>query len=290
MKDLAGRVAVVTGAASGIGLALATALAARGMRLVLADIEEQALQRAEQELRAGGAEVIGVQSDVAEQSSVERLANAALERFGAVHVVCNNAGVSLASRAAVWEASTADWQWMLDVNVWGVIHGVRTFVPILLEQEEGHLVNTASIAGLIPAVLGIYSVTKHAVVAISEAVQLQLAARQAKVGVSVLCPGWVQTRIDDAERNRQGRYLDEVPESVPAEVVAARRALVAGGTPPGLVAESVVDAILAGRFYVLPHPEFMPLVQARFEDIERSQPPRMVDITTIQPPRPAGAR
>jgi short-subunit dehydrogenase len=157
-------------------------------------------------------------------------------------------------------------------------------VPVLLEQDEGHLVNTASIAGLIPAAMDIYSVTKHAVVAISEAVQLQLAARQAKVGVSVLCPGWVRTRIDDAERNRPSKYSGEGPADVPAEGVAARRALVASGTPPSFVAASVLDAIRADRFYVLPHPEWMALVHSRVENIERGDPPRMVEIGTIREP------
>ena len=286
MKELTGRVAVVTGAASGIGLALATAFAHQRMKLVLADIETPALERAESTLRSRGAEVIAVRVDVSQQQDVEQLASAAVEAFGAVHVVCNNAGVSLASRAPIWQATIGDWQWMLNVNVWSVIHGVRTFVPLLLQQSEGHLVNTASIAGLIPATLGIYSVTKHAVVAISEAVQLQLAASGAHVGVSVLCPGWVQSRITDAERNRPRQYLDGSEIGVDPAVAAAREALVANGTPPSFVADSVLDAIRTGRFYVLPHPEWFSLIQARTEHIQGGQPPSVPDLASVQLPRP----
>jgi NAD(P)-dependent dehydrogenase (short-subunit alcohol dehydrogenase family) len=285
VKDLTGRVAVVTGAASGIGYALAGAFAREGMKLVLADIEAPALQQAEASLRANGAEVIALATDVSRQDQVEQLASGALEAFGAVHVVCNNAGVSLASRAPVWDATIADWQWMLNVNVWSVIHGIRTFVPILLQQTEGHLVNTASIAGLIPSVLGIYSVTKHAVVALSEAVQLQLAASSANVGVSVLCPGWVQTRITEAERNRPVEYRDGPPVTVEPAVAAARSALIGSGTPPSFVADCVVDAIRTGRFYVLPHPEWISVVKTRAEDVELGQPPRVPDLGSIQHPR-----
>jgi NAD(P)-dependent dehydrogenase (short-subunit alcohol dehydrogenase family) len=278
VNDLTGKVAVVTGAASGIGLALATAFASQHMKLVLADIEERPLHDAEQSLRSGGAEVIAVATDVAQQAHMERLAKATVDTFGAVHVVCNNAGVSLARRAPIWEASTADWQWMLNVNVWSVIHGIRAFVPILVEQDEGHVVNTASIAGLIPGVLGVYSVTKHAVVALSEALQLQLAERHSRVAVSVVCPGWVKTRIGEAERNRP----DAVPVVVDDDVAARRRALVATGTPPSFVADSVLDAIRSKRFYILPHPEWISLVTTRAKDIATGSPPRTVDLGTVQ--------
>jgi short-subunit dehydrogenase len=195
--------------------------------------------------------------------------------------VCINAGVSIASEAPLWQASITDWQWMLDVNMWSVIHGVRIFVPILLELDEGHIVNTASIAGLIPAVMGIQR---------DEACsggnlggrQLQLAVCQTNVGESVLCPGWVQTRIDNSERNRLGKYLAEGPVDVPARVIAERRGLLAGGTPPSFVAASVLDAIRADQFYVLPHPEWMSLVRSPVEDIERGEAPRSADISTIQ--------
>lgn len=288
MKDLSSRVAVVTGAASGIGFALANAFASQGMKVVLADVEQEALEHAERSIRSSGAETLAVRTDVSEQSQVEDLAHAALQHFGAIHVVCNNAGVSIESRAPVWEATLADWEWMLSVNLWGVIHGVRTFVPILLEQSEAHVVNTASIAGLIPATLGIYSVTKHAVVALSEALQLQLAARQARVGVSVLCPGWVRTRIAEAERNRPPHFQDAKTVPVDPDVAAARRALISSGTSPELVADSVIDAIRAERFYVLPQPEWLPLIRSRTESIERGLPPSVPDLGVIQHPVSAG--
>jgi NAD(P)-dependent dehydrogenase (short-subunit alcohol dehydrogenase family) len=284
VKDLKDRVAVVTGAASGIGFALAECFASEGMKLVLADVEEEALARSERSLRSSGAEVVSVPTDVSDPDQVEHLAIAALSAFGAVHVVCNNAGVSVGSRAPLWEASRADWEWVVGVNMWGVINGVRTFVPILLEQDRGHVVNTASIAGLIPATLGIYSVTKHAVVAVSEALQLQLAARGAAVGVSVLCPGWVHTRIADAERNRPERYQQQTPAEVDAAQAAARQALIAGGAPPSTVAASVLDAIRQERFYVLPHPEWLPLVRQRAEDIEHGRPPTVPDLAAVQTP------
>jgi len=197
-------------------------------------------------------------------------------------VVCNNAGVGLGNRRPVWQASVADWEWMLGVNLWGVIHGVRTFIPALLDQPEAHIVNTASIAGLIPAVLGIYSVTKHAVVALSEALQLELAAAHAHVGVSVLCPGWVQTRIGEAERNRPERFQNATSVEVDPAVAAARRALVQSGTRPEMVAACVVDAVRSGRFYVLPHPEWIDVVIKRTQAIEQGNPPAVMDLGTIQ--------
>ena len=282
MKTLTDRVAVVTGAASGIGFALATAFANEGMKVVLADIEQPRLDQACHTLTGQGAEVLAVRTDVSEQRSVEHLRDAALHRFGAIHVVCNNAGVSLRSRAPIWRASVADWQWMLGVNMWGVIHGVRTFVPVLLDQPEAHIVNTASIAGLIPAVLGIYSVTKHAVVAISESLQQQLSATHANVGVSVLCPGWVRTRIGDAERNRPAHLDNHVRETIAPDLEAARSALLASGTTPEMVAGCVVDAIRTERFYVLPHPEWMSVVRDRTDAIGRGEPPTLVDLGSIQ--------
>jgi NAD(P)-dependent dehydrogenase (short-subunit alcohol dehydrogenase family) len=276
VQQLRGRVAVVTGAASGIGFGLAERFAAEGMKVVLADIKEEALARAEGSLRSSGAEIVAIVTDVSEADQVARLARAALDAFGAVHVVCNNAGVGTSNVTPIWEENRADWDWVLGVNLWGVINGIRSFVPILLEQDQGHVVNTASIVGLLPGTMGIYSVTKHAVVALSEALQMQLAARGARVGVSVLCPGIVQTRITDSERNRPDRYPVQTPSSVHAAAQQQWELLrqrVEAGTPPSQVASVVVEAIRDERFYVLTHPEFLPRVRQRLEDIENGRPP-----------------
>ena len=278
MKSLKGRVAVVTGAASGIGLALAERLAAEGMKVVLADVEAEALARAESSLRSTGAEVLAVPTDVSKADQVDRLAQQSREAFGGIHVLCNNAGVGATSGAAFWEMTQADWEWVLSVNLWGAINGMRTFVPLLLEQEEGHVVNTASMAGLntsAPGSMGVYSVSKHAVVALSESLQVSLQIRGAKVGVSVLCPAWVRTNISDSKRNRPAEYPVTEPERTPQATAAIEyvSSLVAAGSPPADMAAVVVDAIREQRFYVLPHREALPGVRQRMEDILEDRSP-----------------
>ena len=278
MKSLKGRVAVVTGAASGIGFALAERFAAEGMKVVLADVEVEPLGRAEHSLRSAGAEVLAVPTDVSKADQVDRLAQQAPETFGAIHVVCNNAGVGATSGAAFWEMTRADWEWVLGVNLWGAINGMRAFTPILLEQEEGHIINTASMAGLntsAPGSMGVYSVTKHAVVALSESLQVSLAIRGAHVAVSVLCPAWVQTNISESIRNRPAEYPSNEPERTPQAAAAIEyvKHLVATGTPPAKIAATVVDAIYKQRFYVLPHPEALPGVRQRMEDILEDRSP-----------------
>jgi NAD(P)-dependent dehydrogenase (short-subunit alcohol dehydrogenase family) len=265
MKELQGKVAVITGAASGIGRAVADAAAAAGMKVVLADIEEAALKEADASLGATGAEVLSVVTDVSVATSVDDLRDQALARFGAVHLVHNNAGVAVGG--PLWTVTEADWKWILGVNLWGVIHGIRAFVPVLLEQGEGHVVNTASLAGLTsPAMLGPYNVTKHSVVTMSETLYRDLAAVGSRVGVSVLCPGFVQTRIADSERNRPDwAPAAERPDGVAFQGVV--RQLVAGGIQPTDVAEKVLHAVRNNRFYILTHDDTRAMVETRLRDI-----------------------
>jgi NAD(P)-dependent dehydrogenase (short-subunit alcohol dehydrogenase family) len=273
MHTFRGRVAVVTGAASGIGFGLAERFAAEGMRVVLADIEEPPLAAAAQRLRSTGADVVHVRCDVSRAEDVDRLAAEAVSAFGAVHVLCNNAGVADTSGASIWEASLEDWQWVVGVNFWGVVYGIHTFVPLLLQQDEGYVVNTASAAGLLPATLGSYSATKHAVVAVSESLQMQLSAIGAHVGVSVLCPGAVATRIMEAERNRPGGARTAPPSNPSARPIMERlRHAIPAGMPPSEIAAHVVEAMRQERLYILPHPAVLEAVRERVEDIEAGRP------------------
>jgi NAD(P)-dependent dehydrogenase (short-subunit alcohol dehydrogenase family) len=271
MEDLQGKVAVITGGASGIGKAVAQRAATEGMRIVVADIEEGPLRDAENELTNRGAEAIGVVTDVSDAASVRSLRDAALDRFGAVHLVHNNAGVGLGG--PIWDVTEEDWRWILGVNLWGVIHGVATFVPLLIEQGEGHVVNTASIAGLTTAAfLGPYNATKQAVVAISETLFKDLQALEAPIGVSVLCPGFVQTRIAESDRNRPAWAPDREGGGV-AELRAAVQQMVDSGIPTEAVADKVIDAVRTNTFYILTHPELTAGLETRFEDILEGRPP-----------------
>jgi len=272
VENLDGKVAVITGGASGIGRAVADRAVAEGMKVVLADIEKRPLEVAVDDLAANGAEALGVVTDVSDAASVQALRDRALDRFGAVHLVHNNAGIGLGG--PIWEVSEADWRWILGVNLWGVVHGVATFTPLLIEQGEGHIVNTASVAGLIAApFLGPYNATKQAVVAISETLYKDLQAVGAPVGVSVLCPGFVQTRIAESERNRpEWAVADhEVPGA--EEVRGVVRSLVDGGIAAARVADRVIDAVLGNTFYILTHPELDAAITARFDDIMQRRAP-----------------
>jgi len=268
MKDLDGRVAVVTGGASGIGRGMAEAFAACGMKLVLADIEDEALDATVAALADDGADVIGVRCDVADAASVTAARDETLSHFGAVHVLCNNAGVGTGGDP-IWEAPIEDWNWVMGVNLTGVLHGIRSFVPVMIEQgAPGHVVNTASIAGLVHA-RGIYGISKHAVVALSETLFNELREAGHDIGVSVLCPGFVRTRIAESERNRP-----EAPRQAPGERAAELEmmrqlmaAMIERGLDPADVGRLVADSIREARFYVLPHPHWSTMVEHRMRTI-----------------------
>ncbi len=267
MRDLTRRVAVITGGASGIGLATAHALARQGVRLVLADIEPDTLERAVAELAAGGADALGVPCDVGDLDAVRALAEAAFARMGAVHIVFNNAGVAVGGPIA--EMKHSDWEWTLRVNLWGAIHGVEVFLPRLIEQGEGgHVLFTASFAGLVPNLgLGPYCVSKYGVVALAEVLQREL--RPQGIGVSVLCPMRVGTRIGSSERNRPASLGG--PEASPrvADLGEDNPDMAGRVLEVDDVAQQVVDAIRADRLYVLPHAESREAVRRRFARIDR---------------------
>jgi NAD(P)-dependent dehydrogenase (short-subunit alcohol dehydrogenase family) len=280
MKDLEGKVAVITGGASGIGRAVAERAAAEGMKVVLADVEEGALKETERALTAHGADALAVVTDVSDAASVRELRERALTQYGAVHLVHNNAGVG--GGGPIWDVPEQDWRWILGVNLWGVIHGVATFVPLLIEQGEGHVVNTASIAGLTTApFLGPYNATKQAVVAISETLYKDLQATGVSgVGVSVLCPGFVRTRIAESARNRP-TWAPE-PAAEDAEGAESLRTaisdMIAAGIAPAAVAEKVLDAVRSDTFYIRTHPELDAAIATRFSEIIETRPPTITII------------
>jgi len=278
VEQLRDKVAVVTGAASGIGRAVVDTALATGMRVVLADIEEAALAEAESAWRAAGGDVLAVVTDVSSGEAMEALRDRAVAAYGAVHLVHLNAGVG--AGGLLWDIPVADWQWLLGVNLWGVIHGIRAFVPLLIEQGEGHVVNTASIAGMVaPAFMGAYSASKHAVVAISETLARELRFVGSPVGVSVLCPGFVRTRIDEADRNRPASAPVAGPEDDDAAAVrAVFHEIVQAGMDPAAVGAAVIDAVRANRFYILTHAALDPLVGLRAGDVGAGAQPADVDI------------
>jgi NAD(P)-dependent dehydrogenase (short-subunit alcohol dehydrogenase family) len=276
VKEFQHKVAVVTGAASGIGFAMADRFAGEGMKVVMADIEPEALSIAEESLRRKGAEVLAVQTDVTKPDQVEALANRTYEAFGATHVLCNNAGVEVIG--ATWEQTLDDWRWVMDVNLWGVIYGVHNWLPRMLEQgDEAHIVNTASMAGLTTApYMSIYDVTKFGVVALSESLEKELRIANSKVHVSVVCPGLINTNIMDSSRNRHADRTEK--GSFGANAQRFRKGLtdsLATGWPPSRVADQVFEAIRDDRFYVIPAQEgFADRIRERMEAILELKNPR----------------
>jgi NAD(P)-dependent dehydrogenase (short-subunit alcohol dehydrogenase family) len=280
MNELTGKVAVVTGAASGIGFGMAQAFAAEGMKVVLADIEAGPLADAAGKLRANGADVLDVVTDVSDEDQVIDLATSTYSHFGTAHVVCNNAGVG-GGAGMLWEIPQTGWDWTFGVNLWGVLHGVRAFVPRLVEQGEGHVVNTASVAGLkaLPF-MGPYTATKHAVVGLSEALAMELAMTGSPVKVSVLCPGFIKTRLFESERNRPD-HLAEGPnldESAVGEVV---KGLIDAGMDPADLGRRVVAGVKADDFFLLSDPEHAWVPEARGREARQGGQPELPDVNRL---------
>ena len=275
MKQFRDRSAVITGAASGIGLELARRAAAEGMNLVLADIEHGKLEVAAATLDIPAARLLLQKTDVSREDEVAALAAAAFARFGGVHLLCNNAGVGLTR--VTWEHSTADWEWVLGVNLWSVIHGIHHFLPKMLEQgDAGHIVNTASVAGLLSTPgMAAYNVSKHGVVTLSETLYGELAAAQAKIGVSVLCPAWVPTAIHQSARNRPDRFGSATPAAGLSAAYEERmgQAVKSGRLTAADMAGAVFDAVGEGRFYVIPHRKINNAIQLRMDDIMQLRNP-----------------
>ncbi|MDZ4251151.1 MAG: SDR family NAD(P)-dependent oxidoreductase [Sulfuritalea sp.] len=275
MKQFRDRTAVITGAASGIGLELARRAGAEGMNLVLADIEHGKLEAAAATLNLPAARLLLQKTDVSREDEVAALAAAAFARFGGVHLLCNNAGVGLTR--VTWEHSTADWEWVLGVNLWSVIHAIHHFLPKMLEQgDAGHVVNTASVAGLLSTPgMAAYNVSKHGVVTLSETLYGELAAAQAEVGVSVLCPAWVPTGIHQSARNRQDRFGAAKPAAGLSAAYEERmgQAVKSGRLTAADMANEVFAAVAEDRFYVIPHRKINNAIQLRMDDIMNQRNP-----------------
>ena len=281
MKTFKDKVAVITGAASGFGREFANSAAKLGMKLVLADVFQKGLDTAVEELEAAGAEVAAMRCDVSKGEEVEALASMAVDVFGGVNLLFNNAGVG--SGGLIWENTVKDWEWVLGVNVWGVIHCVRVFTPLMLAQSkreadyEGYIVNTASMAGLLsPQLMGAYNVSKHAVVALSETLFHDLNAVNAKIGCSVLCPAFVPTGISQSHRSRPEdlKNISEPTESMKVAQMMTHKAVSSGKLTAADVADITFKAIAENRFYIITHPKIMATVKMRLEDLEHMTNPR----------------
>jgi len=283
MELTPGKVAVVTGAASGIGFALAERFARAGLDVVLADVEQAALEAGEQKISETGVQTLALTTDVSDEASVQALAAATVERFGAVHVVCNNAGVE--SVADPWFGPISAWQWVLGVNLWGVIHGIRAFLPQLIGQGGGHFVNTASIAGLYPGFAPSYDASKHAVVAISDGLYKSMTLAGLPIGVSVVCPGWVRTNIMDAGRNWPASLGEQPPPSFAAEITVPHvQKAIDNAIPPAHVADLVADAVVADRFWVFTEQPFVDLAIRRWQTVaDGTNPEIAIDVPGLPP-------
>jgi NAD(P)-dependent dehydrogenase (short-subunit alcohol dehydrogenase family) len=285
MKDFKGKVAVITGAASGIGFALAERCAQEGMKVVLAGINEDTLKKAEKEIKKAGVATLVVKTDVSKAADVEALANKTIEKFGAVHLLFNNAGVTMFSTA--WESTLADWEWVLGVNLWGVIFGIHFFVPIMLKQNtECHIINTASSAILGPDVLmNNYGVSKYGVLALTEALYHELAMRTDKIGVSLLVPGWVQTKVLDSERNRPAKLANKKGEGLDKSVPKVQELIdfymkgFEGAPQPQETADIAFTGIKEKKLYIFAgNEQMLPMAREHMEDILLQRNPKPLNI------------
>ena len=270
MQEFAGKVAVVTGAGSGMGRAFAERFAREGMSVVLGDIQEDALERAVAELSGEGFEVLGVPTDVSKKASLEALAAAALDRFGKINIACNNAGVEGYLDGAIWEATDKDWQWTVGVNFWSVVYGTQIFVPLLLANgEDGHLVNTCSMTSIVRAG-NMYGICKQAILALSETTYGNLRDRHANVGVTALFPGIIATRLFQGSRNRPADLQNETPTPGAAAGTEMRERMherLSAGMPPSEVADILLQAIRDDQLYVRTDHDWDDGIQQRFDDI-----------------------
>ena len=294
MHDFEGKTAVVTGAASGIGYGLAERLAQEKMQVVLADVEEEALDKAVKQLQQYQHRVIGVKTDVLIQESVSDLFTRANDEYGNIHILCNNAGIGANSgNKGIWEVEKEDWDWTLGVNFYGVLYGIQAFLPHMIEHgEEGHVVTTASLAGLL-AGAGTYGVSKHAVLALAESLNRDLVARNLKIGASVLCPGFVNTNITDSERNRPQHLRVEDQTETDPQALEMFSLLLKQGKEPLEIAEIVFNAIKENVFYILPHPAWDDNLRNHFEAIlsrKELVPPSTNDLADFFKPREDGEK
>lgn len=294
MKEFEGKTAIVTGAASGIGLGLAEKFAKERMQVVMADVEEEALNKAVEKLKKHQYRVMGISADVLIQESMKELFDKSIEAYGNIHILCNNAGIGANSgNKAIWEINKTDWDWSLGVNFYGVLHGLQTFVPHMIDHgEEGHIVTTVSLAGLLPGA-GTYGVSKHAALALTQGLNRDLMARDSKINSSVLCPGFVNTNIMNSERNRPQHLVSNNQIDTNDQQLEIFNFLLKNGKEPNEIADIVFKGIKDNIFYILTHPAWDESLRNHFEDIlsrKELKPPKVNDLDSFFKPREDGEK
>ena len=294
MKEFEGKTAIVTGAASGIGLGLAEKFAKERMQVVMADVEEEALNKAVEKLKKHQYRVMGISADVLIQESMKELFDKSIEAYGNIHILCNNAGIGANSgNKAIWEINKTDWDWSLGVNFYGVLHGLQTFVPHMIDHgEEGHIVTTVSLAGLLPGA-GTYGVSKHAALALTQGLNRDLIAKDSKINSSVLCPGFVNTNIMNSERNRPQHLVSNNQIDTNDQQLEIFNFLLKNGKEPNEIADIVFKGIKDNIFYILTHPAWDESLRNHFEDIlsrKELKPPKVNDLDSFFKPREDGEK